>query len=52
MTVATRRHLFSYSILIPFAIVLAFPFVWMFVTSLKPEAQVYDPTKTCAFHPT
>jgi len=47
-----RRHLFSYGVTVPFAIVLAFPFVWMFVTSLKPEAQVYDPTKTWNFHPT
>ena len=49
---ALRRNLFTYGIAIPFAIVLAFPFVWMFVTSLKPEAQVYDPTKTWDFHPT
>jgi multiple sugar transport system permease protein len=32
--------------------VLAFPFFWMAVTSLKPEAQVYDPTKVWSFHPT
>jgi multiple sugar transport system permease protein len=50
--VALRRNLFSYAVAIPFAIVLAFPFVWMFVTSLKPEAQVYDPTKVWSFHPT
>jgi multiple sugar transport system permease protein len=37
---------------VPFAIVLAFPFFWMAVTSLKPEAQVYDPTKVWSFHPT
>ena len=49
---ALRRNLFTYGIAVPFAIVLAFPFVWMFVTSLKPEAQVYDPTKTWNFHPT
>ena len=36
----------------PFAIVLAFPFFWMAVTSFKPEAQVYDPTKVWSFHPT
>src|SRR5919206_2306461 len=47
-----RRHLFSYGVAVPFAIVLAFPFVWMAVTSLKPEAQVYDPTKVWRFHPT
>jgi multiple sugar transport system permease protein len=50
--VAARRHLFSYGVAIPFAIVLAFPFAWMFVTSLKPEAQVYDPNKVWTFHPT
>jgi len=50
--VTARRHVFSYGIAIPFAIVLAFPFVWMFVTSLKPEAQVYDPNKVWTFHPT
>jgi multiple sugar transport system permease protein len=50
--VALRRNLFTYGIAVPFAILLAFPFVWMFVTSLKPEAQVYDPTKTWNFHPT
>jgi len=33
-------------------VVLAFPFFWMAVTSLKPEAQVYDPTKVWRFHPT
>jgi multiple sugar transport system permease protein len=49
---ALRRNLFTYGIAVPFAILLAFPFVWMFVTSLKPEAQVYDPTKTWSFHPT
>ncbi len=47
-----RRNVFSYGVAIPFAVVLAFPFVWMFVTSLKPEAQVYDPTKVWSFHPT
>jgi multiple sugar transport system permease protein len=52
VTVTLRRHLFSYGVAIPFAVVLAFPFVWMFVTSLKPEAQVYDPTKVWSFHPT
>jgi multiple sugar transport system permease protein len=50
--VALRRNLFTYGIAVPFAILLAFPFVWMLVTSLKPEAQVYDPTKTWHFHPT
>ena len=49
---ALRRNLFSYAVAIPFAIVLAFPFVWMFVTSLKNQGQVYDPTKVWTFHPT
>jgi multiple sugar transport system permease protein len=49
---ALRRNAFTYGVLVPFAIVLAFPFVWMLVTSLKPESQVYDPTKTWNFHPT
>jgi len=47
-----RYNAFSYGIAIPFAIVLAFPFFWMAVTSFKPEAQVYDPTKVWSFHPT
>jgi multiple sugar transport system permease protein len=49
----TRRHkLFAYAVTIPFAVLLGFPFVWMAVTSLKPEYQVYDPTKVWSFHPT
>ena len=47
-----RYNAFSYGVAIPFAIVLAFPFFWMAVTSFKPEAQVYDPTKVWSFHPT
>src|SRR6266550_4985193 len=47
-----RYNAFSYGIAIPFAIVLAFPFFWMAVTSFKPEAQVYDPTKVWTFQPT
>ncbi len=43
---------FAYGVVVPFAIVLAFPFFWMAVTSFKPEAQVYDPTKVWTFHPT
>jgi multiple sugar transport system permease protein len=49
--VTARRNAFSYAVIVPFAIVLAFPFVWMLVTSLKPEAQVYDPAHTWSFHP-
>jgi multiple sugar transport system permease protein len=52
VSVRLRRNAFTYGVLVPFAIVLAFPFVWMLVTSLKPQAQVYDPTKVWRFHPT
>jgi len=52
VTSGWRHKAFSYGIVIPFAIVLAFPFFWMAVTSLKPEAQVYDPKKVWSFHPT
>jgi multiple sugar transport system permease protein len=50
--VAWRHKLFAYAIVVPLAIVLGFPFVWMAITSLKPEFQVYDPTKVWSFHPT
>ena len=36
----------------PFAIILAFPFVWMAITSLKFQGDVYNPTKTWSFDPT
>ena len=52
MTSGWRHRAFAYGIAIPFAVILAFPFAWMAVTSLKPEAQVYDPTKVWRFHPT
>ncbi|HVC88817.1 MAG TPA: carbohydrate ABC transporter permease [Gaiellaceae bacterium] len=52
MTSGWRHKAFAYGVTVPFAIVLAFPFFWMAVTSLKPEAQVYDPTKVWSFHPT
>jgi multiple sugar transport system permease protein len=52
MSTGWRHRAFAYGIAVPFAIVLAFPFFWMAVTSLKPEAQVYDPTKVWRFHPT
>jgi multiple sugar transport system permease protein len=52
VTNAWRQKAFSYGVAIPFAIVLAFPFVWMGVTSLKNQAQVYDPTKVWSFSPT
>jgi len=47
-----RRRLFPYAIVVPFAFVLAFPFFWMAVTSLKPQRQVYDKSKTWTFDPT
>ena len=47
-----RHRLFVYAVTIPFAVLLGFLFVWMAVTSLKPEYQVYDPTKVWSFHPT
>jgi multiple sugar transport system permease protein len=52
VTGSVRHRLFQYGVVIPFAIVLAFPFVWMAITSLKHEAQVYDPTKVWSFSPT
>jgi multiple sugar transport system permease protein len=52
MTTRLRSSLFSYSIVVPFTIVLAFPFVWMLVTSFKRQDQIFDPTKTWNFTPT
>jgi multiple sugar transport system permease protein len=52
MTGGWRHKAFSYGIAVPFALVLAFPFFWMAVTSFKPQAQVYDKTKTWNFDPT
>jgi multiple sugar transport system permease protein len=52
MSTGWRHKAFSYAVAVPFAFVLAFPFAWMAVTSFKPEAQVYDPTKVWTFHPT
>jgi multiple sugar transport system permease protein len=52
MSTTMRRRLFSYGVIVPFAIVLAFPFFWMAVTSFKDQGQVYDPTKTWNFKPT
>ena len=51
MTAAVRSRLFTYGVVIPFAIVLAFPFVWMVVTSIHRQDQVFDPTKTWRFSP-
>jgi multiple sugar transport system permease protein len=47
-----RKRLFAYGVVVPFAVVLAFPFAWMAITSLKRESEVYDPTKVWSFHPT
>jgi multiple sugar transport system permease protein len=52
VTGSWRHRAFAYAVVVPFAVVLAFPFFWMAVTSFKPEAQVYDPTKVWTFHPT
>ncbi len=52
MTGRLRRQLFPYAVTVPFAIVLAFPFVWMAVTSLKSQADVFNPAKTWSFSPT
>jgi multiple sugar transport system permease protein len=52
MTSGLRHKLFAYGVVIPFALVLAFPFAWMAITSLKPQGEVYDPTKTWSFSPT
>ncbi len=52
MSTALRHRLFQYGVVVPFAIVLAFPFVWMGVTSIKNQGQVYDPSKVWSFSPT
>jgi multiple sugar transport system permease protein len=52
VSIAARRRLFAYGVVVPFAIVLAFPFAWMAITSLKHQGQVYDPSKTWSFDPT
>jgi multiple sugar transport system permease protein len=52
MSALLRQRLFQYGVVVPFAIVLAFPFVWMAVTSIKPQGQVYELSKTWRFSPT
>jgi len=37
-----RESLFSYLVVGPFAIVLAFPFYWMLMTSLRSDTDLYD----------
>jgi multiple sugar transport system permease protein len=41
-----RTQTATYATAIFFAVVLAFPFAWMLITSLKRQDQVFDPTKT------
>ena len=43
MSARLRSSLFPYAIAVPFAIVLAFPFAWMVLTSLKRQDQIFDP---------
>jgi len=52
VTSAWRHRAFSYGVVIPFAIVLGFPFAWMAITSLKSSIEVYQPSKNFSFHPT
>jgi len=52
VTRAWRHKAFPYAVTVPFAVVLGFPFVWMGVTSLKSNVDVYNPAKTWSFHPT
>jgi multiple sugar transport system permease protein len=52
MSVAVRRKLFAYGIVLPFALVLAFPFIWMAITSFKYQGDVYNAAKTWNFDPT
>ena len=47
-----RKRIFPYVVVVPFAILLGFPFFWMGVTSLKANTDVYNPAKTWSFHPT
>jgi multiple sugar transport system permease protein len=52
MSSVARKRLFAYGVVVPFAVVLAFPFAWMAITSLKRESDVYNPAKVWSFHPT
>jgi multiple sugar transport system permease protein len=40
--ITTREKLTSYAILVPFAILLAFPFYWMLWTSFKTDQDLYN----------
>jgi multiple sugar transport system permease protein len=39
---AWRRNALSYAVVVPFAIVLAFPFYWMLLTALRADNDLYD----------
>ena len=49
MSARLRSSLFPYAIAVPFAIVLAFPFAWMVLTSLKRQDQIFDPAHMWRF---
>jgi multiple sugar transport system permease protein len=44
--ITTREKLTSYAILVPFAILLAFPFYWMLWTSFKTDQDLYNVENT------
>jgi multiple sugar transport system permease protein len=52
MSLTARRRLFAYGVVVPFAIVLAFPFLWFAITSFKYQGDVYNQAKTWNFDPT
>jgi multiple sugar transport system permease protein len=52
VSLSARRRLFAYGVVVPFAIVLAFPFIWMAITSFKYQGDVYNEAKTWSFDPT
>jgi len=43
---AARSRLFAYGIVVPFAFVLAVPFLWMAFTSFKSQAGIFDITRS------
>jgi multiple sugar transport system permease protein len=52
MSTTARQRLFAYGVVVPFALILAFPFIWMAITSLKYQGDVYNESKTWNFSPT
>ena len=52
MSARLRSSLFPYAIAVPFAVVLAFPFAWMVLTSLKRQDQIFDPKHMWRFKAT